>query len=80
MKIIAELKVGIDPTSSDLINGNINSHFLLDENNILCLTKYTGTITDDYFNPVSNILAPDDAGTSNPYWTLQAGNILQINA
>lgn len=80
MNIIVELLAGVDPTTSELINANINSHFLLDQNNILCLSKYQGTITGDYWNPTGNILSLNDSGTYNPFWTLQAGNILQLNA
>lgn len=80
VQILLEIKAGIDPTISDLVNRNINYHWLPDENNILRLTKYEGTITGDYWNPIANILRISDAGTSSPSWTLDGSNILRINA
>lgn len=80
MRIIAELKAGIDPTTSNLINGDINAHWLLDESNILCMTKYDGTLSGDFWNPIGSILSLDDTGTASTYWTLEAGNILQLGA
>lgn len=79
MKIIAELLAGIDPTTTDLINDNIARHWLTDENDNLRLTHFDETITNDYWNPDTNILRIQDLGTGSLYWTLDGGNILRIN-
>lgn len=79
MRIIAELKVGIDPTITDLIT-NPNEHWLIDEVSILRLTKVDTIITNNYWNPASGILRIQDAGTTSLHWTLDGSNILRINA
>lgn len=79
MKIIAELLAGIDPTTTDLIT-DPNEHWLTDENSILRLTHFDGTISGNYWNPTSGILRIQDTGTTSLHWTLDGGNILRINA
>lgn len=80
MKIIAELLAGIDPTTTNLVNNNINEHWLPDESNVLRMTKFTGTISSDLWNPSGNILHLDDTGSTALYWTLDGSNILRLNA
>lgn len=46
MKIIAELKAGIDPTTSELI-GDIYEYWMHDENSDVILTGYHGVIADN---------------------------------
>jgi hypothetical protein len=77
-QIILELKLGINPKVSDLITGDIQAHWLPDEKNILRSTGFRGTITGDYWNPDTDILRIQDAGTSSEYWTLDGSNILRI--
>ena len=78
-QIILELKLGINPKVSDLVSDDIQAHWLPDENNILRLTGFPGTIIGDYWNPETEILRIQDAGTSSDYWTLNGANVLRIN-
>ena len=79
IQILVEAKPGIDPTTTALIT-NPEEHWLTDETSTLRLTHYEGTITDNYWNPDTDILRIQDAGTTSLHWTLDGSNILRINA
>jgi hypothetical protein len=81
IQILVEIKPGIDPTDSTLINDDVGEHWLPDQNNILTITKQPVEVTNNYWIiDTDNILKLNDFGSSSLYWTLQTGNILQVNA
>jgi hypothetical protein len=76
MRIIAELKAGIDPTTTDLIT-NPAEYWLKDETETPSMTLFDGVIAGNHWEIDGEALQINLAGTTSECWELD-GTTLQI--
>ena len=77
VQVLVELKLGIDPTISDLQSDNPGEYWLETESGALVPTFYPGDIPGNYWKNESDSLTLNQSGTTSRYWEL-IGNSLTV--
>ena len=82
MIILAEIKPGIDPQTTDLIvrldiPGDLDEYWLKDENETISQTLWSGAIAGNHWEMDGETLQINTTGATSECWELD-GTVLQL--
>ena len=76
MIVLAEIKPGIDPQTTDLI-GDLDEYWLKDENETISQTLWSGAIAGNHWEMDGETLQINTTGATSECWELD-GTVLQL--